>query len=199
MKFEDIGTKELKELNLFPIKGINNLKTILNYGYYEIYVYNNTEKKRIEYTYRPYLDSFGRMHTDAPNPKFWSLMHRIEVHDLYSIPDEDLPIITTRSRNITPTVCKIIWLKKYLKGEESGVYSKIKDDKLSVFDKLTESSQQEEEIRSLKVKVFELQEENRQLKEIIKQQKAEISKTIKTKEKMSKIFNLLETCKDELN
>lgn len=199
MKFEDIGKKELTELNLFPIKGINQLKTILNCGYYEIYVCNNAKNKQQEYTYRPYLDPRGNIRTDAPNPKNWSLVHRIEVHDLYSISDEDLPVITTGARNITPTVCKIIWLKKYLKGEESGVYSKIKDDKLSVFDKLTESSQQEEEIRSLKVKVYELQEENRQLKEIIKQQKAEISKTIKTKEKMFEIINLLETCKDKLN
>lgn len=191
MELKDIGTKELKKLNLYPIHGFNQLKTYVEYGYCEIYLYKKSGEKRTKHdtTFRPRYSTPTQIYEDFPDSDFWIFEKRIDITDFDSISDEELI-----SMGFTmSSLCKLQWLKKYLKGEVNGTYSKFEDLSFREIISSKEILEQDKTIRNLNERIYELQVENLSLRNIIEQNKKEILNAEKTKEKYKKLLLELET------
>ena len=188
MELKDIGTKELRELNLYPLHGFKQLKICIEYGYCDIYRLNNNIERRPkrDTIIRPhYYSTRDELHVDIPSSDYWTLEKHIVITDFDLISDDEF----IDMKFSVSALCKLKWLKKYLKGEVSGTYSKIEDSTFKEIITSKEILKQDETIKNLKVKIDKLEKENKSLKEKIQTQEKEILKTIKTKEKLLKFIN----------
>ena len=191
MEFKDIGTKELRELNLYPLHGFKQLKICIEYGYCDIYRLNNNIERRSkrDTTIRPhYYSTRDEMRVDIPSSDYWTLEKHIVITDFDLISDDEF----IDMKFSASALCKLKWLKKYLKGEVSGTYSKIEDESFQEIISSKEILKQDETIRKLNAKICELQEENRSLKDIIDKNKKIVSNAEKLKAKYEKLLLELE-------
>ena len=149
MEIKDIGSKELKALNLYPLKYFYQLKTCLEYGYCEVYVRKENRFSIYERRIIP-ENRHGRVNLDMPDPEYWVLDRKFEIKDFNSMKTEELSCIMVSASYLS----KIIWLRKYLNGEINGIYSKIEDSTFQDITANKEILKKDETITDLKLKIF---------------------------------------------
>lgn len=186
MKFEDIGTKELIELNLHPIMHFKRLKQIFNQGYY----IKPSNMNRGNFSDIMYASTSNKTREDD---------EKIQIKTFLEMTSEDFEKLYINGK----ALFKLLWLQKYLKGEVTGSYDVYQDESYKRLLELSELDRRDKEIHRLKLQLQEEKEKNKDLQcEII-----ELKKLIKQTERLRKNFlifineskDFFEKFKEELN
>lgn len=163
MDFKDIGTKELKELNLHPIMRFRSYKAKYDIGYYDVYV-RKTDNGCFVRSKLPYLFGDKIVYT-PPYRDGWILEKRVEMKNFLDMTESDFEFFGIEGKALN----KMLWLQKYLKGEVDGVYTDddfIRDKEIVQKDKIIASLRKE--LQKEKDKNTEMKEEIQSLKKELK-------------------------------
>lgn len=190
--FYDIDSETLKSLGLNTIKGFDDLKLACHLGYREIYqgeLINYFGKRRL--AYRPTRVSEKVLTGGLVDG--CTLVKRFEIENFCSLTVEMLVEAFGFSGK---SLCKLIWLQKYLNGEVDPPY-KMEEDEEYINELIRQiSTEKIIKIRKLESKISELNGKNAALKLTIKkleeQQKevyAEKKKIEKFKKELSDFLN----------
>ena len=187
MELKDIGTKELKELNLYPISYFKQFQQIVENGYFIIP--NNN------YRYEKNVPSLRDI---AYSSKYNKDGEKIKIKNFLELSKEEIEMIGFGGKSLF----KLLWLQKYLRGEVSGCYSVTEDMSFQSFQELVELDKKDKIIHRLNIQLEEEREKNKELKTRINELENEIKKASKLKIKLLKFIKdnqkLLEEYSSEL-
>lgn len=165
MNLQDIGTSELRELNLYPIRYFNILKECFERGYFIIPTY----------PCRGSIISANKYERDG---------EKIKLNSFLETRKEELEKLGFSGKSLF----KLLWLQKYLSGEVSGCYSTKEDSSFQSFQELAELDKKDKIIHRLNCQLADEKEKNRELQDKINELENEVKKADKLKSKLLKFI-----------
>lgn len=165
MNLQDIGTNELRKLNLYPICHFNILKKCFEQGYFIIPTY-----------------PFGG--TIIKANKYERDGEKIKLNSFLDTKKEELEKLGFSGK----TLFKLLWLQKYLRGEVVGYYSVEEDSSFRHFQELAELDKKDKIIHRLNCQLAEEKEKNKELQDKINELENEVKKADKLKSKLLKFI-----------
>lgn len=183
MELKDIGTKELKELNLYPLNHFKDIKQCFEQGYYII----------------PSCTNRGGL-TDI----LWASTHKkegeiVELKSFEEMTKEDFEKMFLSGK----TLFKLLWMQKYFNGDVSAPYDVYQDETYQSFQELAELNNKDKIIQRLRTQLDDERNKNKELKLKIIEMENEVKKANKLKSRLVKFIadnrKLLEEYSSELN
>lgn len=177
MDFQEIGVKELKELNLYPIFKFKEYKECDKYGHYAI------RRSTGNGTFREGIVEICTPPYTSPS-ECWDILERIELKPFVDMDKDGFEKFGFKGKSLL----KLLWLQKYLRGEVVGQYEATEDVLLQSMRESEEFSKKEKTIQRLNSQLLEEKAKNKELQQKIRILENKVKEADKLKSKLLKFI-----------